>query len=80
MKKDTIIRTVILAVALTNQALVLSGHSILPFEEESLTELISVAFTVVTSAIAWWKNNSFTKAAIEADKYMHELKDGGTDV
>lgn len=76
MKKDTIIRTVILILALVNQILTISGHSIIPVGEETVTELISVAFTVVTALIAWWKNNSFTKEAIEADKYLEDLREG----
>ena len=79
MTKETIIRTVILIVALLNQVLVITGHSIFPVDEQQITELISVAFTVVTALIAWWKNNSFTAEAIEADRYLRELR-GGKDV
>ena len=79
MSKETIIRTVILIVALLNQVLVITGHSIFPVNEEQLTELISVAFTVVTALIAWWKNNSFTAEAIEADRYLAQLR-GDKDV
>lgn len=76
MKKDTIIRTVILILALVNQILTVTGHSIIPVGEETVTELISVVFTVVTALIAWWKNNSFTPEAIEADKYLEDLREG----
>ena len=79
MTKETIIRTVILIVALLNQVLVITGHSIFPVDEQQLTELISVAFTVVTALIAWWKNNSFTAEAIEADRYLKQLR-GDKDV
>ena len=79
MSKETIIRTVILIVALLNQVLVITGHSIFPVNEDQLTELISVAFTVVTALIAWWKNNSFTAEAIEADRYLKQLR-GDKDV
>lgn len=76
MKKDTIIRTVILLVALVNQILTMTGHSIIPVGEDQLTELISVAFTVVTALVAWWKNNSFTAEAIQADEYLDKLRRG----
>ena len=75
--KDTIVRTVILLIALINQILTCFGINPLPIEDESLTQLISVGFTVVTSLWAWWKNNSFTPEAIQADKLMKELKDNG---
>ena len=71
---DTIIRTVILALALINQALTASGRNPLPFAESEIYELLSLLATIGASIWAWWKNNSFTKPAIEADKYMHHLK------
>lgn len=77
MKKPTaatIARTVILVVALVNQALTMAGKSVLPISDEQITEIISLAFTVISALIAWWKNNSFTQAAIEADETMKSLK------
>lgn len=74
MKIDTIIRTAVLGLALLNQCLVASGKSIIPIEEEQLTEFISLCFTITASVLAWWKNNSFSKCAIEADKYMQSIK------
>lgn len=70
----TITRTIILALALINQLLTSFGYSVIPLEDETVTELISTAFTVVSAVIAWWKNNSFTKAAITADETLKELK------
>lgn len=76
VKLDTIIRTVCLVLALVNQGLTIAGKSPLPIEDAQLTELISLVFTIVTSVWAWWKNNSFTQAAIVADDIMHDLKTG----
>ena len=74
IKKETIIRTVILAIALINQLLTAFGVSVIPVEDEQITELLSLVFTIGASVWAWWKNNSFTKNAIEADKVLDELK------
>lgn len=74
IEAGTIIRTVLLVVALVNQVLTLTGHSVLPVSDEQLTELISTIFTVVTALIAWWKNNSFTQKAIAADEYKKSIK------
>ena len=74
IKADTIIRTVILILALINQVLTSTGHSVIPITNEQITEIISLIFTVGASLYAWWKNNSFTKNAIEADKFLDELK------
>lgn len=76
IKIDTIIRTVILIVALVNQGLTVAGKSILPITDEQITELISLAFTIGASIWAWWKNNSFTKNAIAADEYLKDLRKG----
>ncbi len=44
---------------------------------EGITTKISVLFAVITSIIAWWKNNSFTPAAQSGDELMNALKIGG---
>ena len=54
----TIARTACLALALTNQILSATGHPVLPIE----------------SLAAWWKNNSFTTAALIGDQHMKAAK------
>lgn len=73
IKTDTIIRTVVLILALINNCLTMAGHSPLPIEDEQVTEILSMLFTIAASLWSWWKNNSFTPAAIMADKYMDTL-------
>ncbi len=70
----TIVRTIILALALINQALVMFGKSPLNIADDDIATVVSLIFTITSTAIAWWKNNSFTKAAIKADFYKDELK------
>lgn len=70
----TITRTVILALALINQVLTISGHSPLQIEDEAVTELIATSATIITATIAWYKNNSFSQEAIKADAKLKELK------
>lgn len=70
----TIVRTVILAVALVNQILVASGHSVIPIPDEDWENLITTGATVVTALIAWWKNNSFTAAARIGDFHMRKAR------
>lgn len=74
IKTETIIRTIILLTAIANQLLAAFGKSPLPFEEEGLTELLSTIFTSSAALWAWWKNNSFTKAAIEADELLERRR------
>ncbi len=72
--KGTLIRTVILLLALVNQVLSICGVSPIPIDDDTATNIISTLWTVVASIAAWWKNNSFTQDAITADEYMNELK------
>ena len=59
----TLARTAVLLLALTNQVLSAMGKPVLPIES-----------TTVAALISWWKNNSFTAAAVAADSYMDRLK------
>ena len=59
----TLARTAVLLLALTNQVLSAMGKPVLPIES-----------TTVAALINWWKNNSFTAAAVAADSYMARLK------
>ena len=71
---STIARTGVLIFALLNQILTISGHNPLPWSDEQAYEGFTLLLTTVASLWSWWKNNSFTKEAIEADKVMKELK------
>ena len=66
----TIVRTICLTLALVNQALSVWGHSPLPIEDETVSQFISLMMTTAASVAAWWKNNSFTQKAIEADRVL----------
>lgn len=70
VKADTIIRTIVLALALVNQIIVACGYTPLPIEDATVYELGSMIVTVGASLWAWWKNNSFTRKAIKADKEL----------
>ena len=71
----TIARTAALALALTNQILSATGHAVLSIESAQLEQLVSTGLTVA-ALVSWWKNNSFTPEAIEADDYFYKLKSG----
>ena len=70
----TITRTAVLGLALTNQLLSAAGKPVLPIDNAQLEQMISTGFTVGAALAAWWKNNSFTTEAIEADDFMARLK------
>ncbi|WP_430790480.1 phage holin [Virgibacillus flavescens] len=74
MDKGTIIRTIVLVVALINQMLVMWGRSPLPIENDDLELLLTGVFTVVASLVAWFKNNYVTA---KGGKQKEVLKKSG---
>lgn len=70
----TLARTACLLLALLNQVLCALGKSPLPIESETLNQLVTSGITVIAALVAWWKNNSFTKEAIAADKEYERLR------
>lgn len=70
----TIARTAVLIFALANQVLMMSGKNPLPFAEEDVYATVTEILTVGASIWTWWKNNSFTQPALEADAYKKEIK------
>ena len=70
----TLTRTAVLGLALANQLLSVAGKPLLPIDNAQLEQMISSGLTVGAALAAWWKNNSFTSEAIEADDFMARLK------
>lgn len=70
VEKMTIVRTAVLGFALLNQILTISGYNPLPFTDEDFGQSVSMVLTAGASLWAWWKNNSFTQAAIAADEKL----------
>ena len=73
-KKETILRTIVLFLSLLNQVLIAVGKNPLPFSDSALYEGVSAVATVLCSLWSWWKNNSFTASAVEADRYLAALR------
>ncbi|MBU8708585.1 phage holin [Bacillus subtilis] len=66
--KGTVIRTVLLLIALINQTMLMLGKSPLDIQEEQVNQLAdalystgSIAFTIGTTLAAWFKNNYVTE-------------------
>lgn len=70
----TIARTIILALALINQVLSVTGHPVLPIEDAQIETLVTTGWTVVAAIVAYWKNNSWTAAAKAGDEVMKQVK------
>ena len=70
----TVARTAVLLLALTNQVLSACGKPVLPIESATVEQLVTTGLTVAAALVGWWKNNSFTPEAIEADGYLEKLR------
>lgn len=80
IRKGTIIRTIILFIALINQFLTIFGNISFPLCSEQMTDFLSFIFTAISSVIAWWENNSFTQEALSADIELRRLKEEEDEV
>ncbi|AKF30713.1 phage holin [Bacillus velezensis] len=65
--KGTVVRTVLLLIALINQTMLMFGKSPLGITEGQVNQLadalytaVSVIFTISTTLVAWFKNNYVT--------------------
>jgi len=78
MDKGTIVRSVVLLLALANQFLIAAGLNPIPGTEESWGEIVSSVFTAVVAAWAWFKNNYVTakgkkqKEVLQREKLIKE--------
>lgn len=76
ISKGTIIRTACLILTLINAGLAIFGKSPLPIDDAMIEQVVSFVFVAASSIAAWWKNNSFSKDAIQADRFLKSLKEG----
>ena len=80
IQPDTIARTIVLALALLNQLLAILGKGTIEIAENDVYQVVSIVWTIVSSIVAWWYNNSFTQHAIRADDYLDSLRNGSQEV
>lgn len=72
----TIARSIVTALALLNAVLAMTGKVPLDLDENTIYLICTGFASVATTVWSWWKNNSFTKKAREADL----VKDGVKEV
>jgi SPP1 family holin len=76
--RGTMIRTIILAIALINQFLTAFGLTKIPGTSEEQILVISTIFTAVTAIITWFKNNYLTTKGKKQKELLQ--KNGLTNV
>lgn len=70
----TIARLICLTLALVNQVLVMTGHSVLPIEDQTIELIVTNVWTIAAAVWGYWKNNSWTLNARKADAYLADEK------
>lgn len=70
----TLTRIIILALALINQGLALTGFNPIPLDEDALYQFISMVFIAGASIYAWYKDNPTSKEGKQANDKMKQLK------
>lgn len=64
-------RTIVLLLALISQLCVILGKKTEAIDVDQWQEYVTYGLTVIGSIWAWWKNNSFTQKAQEADNILN---------
>lgn len=75
IKAETIARLIITILVIVNQILAYKGKDTIPFYENDIVQIVSAIMSIATIAWGYWKNNSFTQAALQADELKDKLKE-----
>lgn len=77
ISKGTIVRTIVLALVIINQLLKALGKPIIDFDESTILYWVEFVVEIAVIVVTFWKNNSFSPAAIKADEFLKNLKTNG---
>lgn len=77
IKPHTYISIVMLLFLIINNVSVyIGGSPIIQFSEETVTDAVNIILNIIFICYTFWKNQSFTSAALAADDVLTILKDG----
>lgn len=79
ISKGTIVRTIMLIIVIVNLILKACGKPLINVEEHTLFYWLEVILEIAVIITTFWKNNSFSQAAIKADDFLKKLKNGESD-
>ncbi len=74
IKKSTIVRSIMFILVLINLALKQVGHPVINVSESTIAVVVEYGIECAILLCVFWKNNSFSENAQEADKYLKTLK------
>lgn len=73
--KSTLIRTILVIIVLINFILERIGVKVINTDENTVAMVVETAIEVGIIIAGFWKNNSYTKAALKADEFLKKLKE-----
>lgn len=74
ISKATIIRLILVILVIVNIVLEKKGIDIIPADEYTIAMFVETLIEIAIIAVGFWKNNSFSQAAIKADEFLKQLK------
>lgn len=79
ISKSTIIRTILVSIVIINFILEKVGVDLIPADESVVTMFVETFIEIAILFVGFWKNNSYSQAAIRADEFLKELRAGETE-
>ena len=74
VSKSTIVRLIAVLLVIINLILKAFGKSPIEADEGTITSIVEALLEIAVIAVAFWKNNSFSEAAIKADEFLQSLR------
>lgn len=75
ISKGTIVRTIMLIIVVVNMILQHFGIDIIKVDESEVLSFVEIVLELAVIIVTFWKNNSFSKKAIQADEFLKTLKE-----
>lgn len=75
ISKGTITRTIAMVIVLINIVLKQLGIDAINVSESEILTLVEAIIEVAILVVGFWKNNSYTEKAIEADEFLKNLRE-----
>lgn len=73
--KATIVRTILVALVIVNFCLEKCGLDIIPADENVILMFVETGIEIAILVVGFWKNNSYSKKAIQADEFLKQLRE-----
>lgn len=79
ISKSTIVRTIMIVLVIVNFVLEKLGLDVICTDEATVLMWVETIIEIGVIVAGFWYNNSYSKNALKAQKYLIELKGNGGD-